>query len=273
MNPQISVIVPCYNQADYLEECLRSVLNQTYPNWECIIVNDGSTDHTGEIALEWTQKDERFKYIDKKNGGLSAARNTGIENAKGKWILPLDCDDRIGDEYLKLAEEKFNDGYTVIYCKAEFFGTTTEPWNLNDYNYEQLLLENLIFCSAFFEKSEWKKASGYDVNLIHGKEDWDFWLSVLDEKKKVHRLNYLGFFYRRKLESMDIEINQNKAKKDFSLNYIYKKHLNKYIPKNLNAIEYYHQQKKLGVNLNFYNEAVHKNGVTKFLFKLITKLS
>jgi glycosyltransferase involved in cell wall biosynthesis len=78
MNPKISVIVPCYNQAIYLDECLQSVLDQTHENWECIIVNDGSTDHTEETAKKWTEKDARFIYIYKKNGGLSSARNAGL---------------------------------------------------------------------------------------------------------------------------------------------------------------------------------------------------
>lgn len=71
----ISVIVPCYNQAQYLDECLQSVLDQTYQNWECIIVNDGSPDNTEEIALRWTKKDSRFRYLKKENEGLSSARN------------------------------------------------------------------------------------------------------------------------------------------------------------------------------------------------------
>ena len=97
----ISVIVPCYNQAQYLDECLQSVLDQTYTDWECIIVNDGSPDHTEEIAKKWVEKDARFRYLFKENGGLSSARNAGIEIAKGEWILPLDADDKIGNQYLE----------------------------------------------------------------------------------------------------------------------------------------------------------------------------
>ncbi|SHL02204.1 glycosyltransferase family 2 protein [Chryseobacterium polytrichastri] len=273
MNPRISIIVPCYNQAEYLDECLQTVLEQTYQSWECIIVNDGSPDNTEEVAKKWVEKDNRFKYLYKVNGGLSSARNAGIEIANGEWILPLDCDDKIGDQYLKLAEEKFNNGYTVIYCKAEFFGTAEESWKLVDYNYDHLLRENLIFCTAFFKKEDWKISNGYDSNLIYGKEDWDFWLSILDEKKNVLCLDYLGFFYRRKDESMDVEINQNKTKKDFSLNYIYKKHLEKYLPKDMNAIDNFIQQRNIGRSLNFYNEIVNKNTINKFLFKLINKTS
>ena len=95
MNPLISVIVPCYNQAQYLDECLQSVLNQIYTDWECIIVNDGSPDHTEEVAKKWLEKDSRFRYIYKETGGLSSARNAGIKIAKGEWIQFLDCDDFI----------------------------------------------------------------------------------------------------------------------------------------------------------------------------------
>ena len=89
----VSIIVPCYNQAQYFTEALQSVLDQTYKNWECILVNDGSTDHTEEIALEWSKIDDRFVYIKKENGGLSSARNSGIEIAKGDYLQFLDADD------------------------------------------------------------------------------------------------------------------------------------------------------------------------------------
>ena len=119
--PLISVIVPCYNQAQYLDECLQSVLDQTYTDWECIIVNDGSPDHTEEIAKKWVEKDTRFIYLSKENGGLSSARNAGIEIAKGEWILPLDADDKIGNLYLELGEKEFDKDYTIVYCDAAFF--------------------------------------------------------------------------------------------------------------------------------------------------------
>lgn len=273
MNPIISIIVPCYNQAEYLDECLQSVLDQTFQDWECIIVNDGSPDHTEAVSKKWIEKDNRFIYLYKENGGLSSARNAGIEIAKGKWILPLDSDDKIGNQYLELASQKFNDGYTVIYCKAEFFDKVNHPWKLPSYRYQHLLVENLIFCSAFFKKEDWKIVNGYDIHLIYGKEDWDFWLSILDGSKKVLCLDYLGFFYRRKEESMDIAINQDKNKIDFSLNYIYKKHLKKYLPKNKNAIENFHLQENLKNNLDFYNEKVNKNFINRILFKLIIKFS
>ncbi|PLW93741.1 MAG: glycosyltransferase family 2 protein, partial [Marinilabiliales bacterium] len=88
----ISVVVPCYNHGHYLAECLDSVLNQSYDNWECIIVNDGSSDHTEEVSLGFCQKDKRFKLVNIENRGLANARNVGINKSWGKYILPVDAD-------------------------------------------------------------------------------------------------------------------------------------------------------------------------------------
>lgn len=226
--PLISIIVPCYNQAQYLDECLQSVFDQTYHNWECIIINDGSTDHTEEVAKEWIQKDPRFQYIDQENRGVSAARNNGINHAAGDWILPLDGDDKIGTHYLEKAKEYFDKNFTLIYCKAEFFGNTTGEFRLPEYNFKKILLHNQIFCSAFFRKDTWIAAGGYDESLLHGLEDWDFWISVLENSSQVYKLDYVGFFYRRKTHSRDTAINANADHKNSVKHHIYQKHYKKY---------------------------------------------
>lgn len=98
----VSIIVPCYNQAQYLDEALESVLNQTYEIWECIIINDGSPDKTADIAAEWVRKDSRFLYFYKENGGLSSARNLGLDVAKGDYIQFLDCDDLLENKKIEV---------------------------------------------------------------------------------------------------------------------------------------------------------------------------
>ena len=100
-HPLVSIIVPCYNQAQYLSEALESVLQQTYTDWECIIVNDGSPDNTDIIVKDWLQRDNRFKYLYKDNGGLSSARNFGIENSNGTYILLLDADDKYHHTFIE----------------------------------------------------------------------------------------------------------------------------------------------------------------------------
>jgi len=97
---KVSVIIPCYNDAAYVSETLESVKNQTYANWQCIIINDGSTDNTKDVVLSAIGSDERFVYIETANNGPAAARNIGIETASGFFILPLDADDIISEGYL-----------------------------------------------------------------------------------------------------------------------------------------------------------------------------
>ena len=222
--PLISVVVPCYNQAQYLDECLQSVLNQTYQDWECIIVNDGSPDNTEEIAKSWAEKDTRFIYLPKENGGLSSARNAGIEIAKGEWILPLDADDKIGNQYLELAEKEFENDYTVIYCEAELFGNEIGKWHLPEFSLENLAKKNCIFCSAFYKKEDWKKVNGYDINMIYGLEDYEFWISLLKNEKKntVKKLPQTLFYYRVKENSMLTSLKSERINKMF--NYLSKKH-------------------------------------------------
>ncbi|MFV0201300.1 glycosyltransferase family 2 protein [Empedobacter falsenii] len=271
--PLISVIVPCYNQAQYMDECLQSVLDQTYQNWECIIVNDGSPDNTEEVALHWVEKDTRFIYLKKENGGLSSARNAGIEKAKGEWILPLDCDDKIGSQYLELASAQFDKDYTIIYCEAEFFGDKEGKMELPIYEYNRILINNLIFCSGLFKKQDWITIGGYDINLKYGREDWDFWLSILDESSKVKKIDYLGFFYRRKSDSMDVKLNINNEKKIYSENYVFIKHLSKYLIYNDNAIENYNLLSMKLDELRTLYRIINKNLITRSLFKLIKFLS
>lgn len=241
MSTLVSIIIPCYNQAQYLSEALESVLNQNYLNWECIIVNDESPDNTDEIAKEWLIKDQRFKYIEKINGGLSSARNAGISNAKGEFILPLDADDKIGSQYLQLAINEFekDNQLKIVYCKAEKFGEEKGLWDLSDFSIFNLVKRNMIFCTAFFRKAEWEKVGGYDVNLIYGLEDWEFWIAILKNGGKVKRLEEVCFFYRVKRVSMAVAITPEEV--DFSNDYIRKKHID-FILSNYDTLNLYRQE-------------------------------
>ena len=93
MNSLISVIVPIYNVEDYISKCIESIINQTYKNLEIILVNDGSKDKSFDISLEYEKKDERIKLFTKENGGLSDARNYGLDRATGKYLAFIDSDD------------------------------------------------------------------------------------------------------------------------------------------------------------------------------------
>ena len=263
VNPLISFIVPCYNQAQYLDECLQSVLDQTYENWECLIINDGSPNNTEEVAKKWVEKDARFKYFFKENGGLSSARNYGIERAEGEWILPLDSDDYISDDYLNLAQNYFKEEeIKVIYCKATKFGYINEQWNLKPFSLKQLAEENLIFCSAFFRKIDWEKANGYDENLKSGYEDWEFWINILKNGGKVLQLKQVCFFYRIKENSMLMALKESGAQ--LTIQYIEKKHLD-FFHEHLGSLNYLHQQ-------NIQNTKILDAINRRFLSRVINKV-
>ncbi len=229
MNTKVSIIIPCYNQAAYLDDCLQSVFNQSYTNWECIIVNDGSIDNTEEVALKWVKKDSRFNYLAKENGGLSSARNSGISIANGKLILPLDADDKIANQYIALAINEFQKDSTlkVVYCKAEKFGSDNGLWKLPPFSLINLSKNNMIFCSALFNKSDWELVGGYDTKMIYGWEDWEFWIAILKNGGHVKQLDYIGFYYRVKDISMVKELNSQK--KESLLQYMSLKHTDFYI--------------------------------------------
>lgn len=106
--PMISIIVPVYNTEKYLRRCIDSVLAQTYKDFELLLIDDGSTDTSGAICDEYAEKDGRIRVFHKENGGVSSARNLGLDNAKGEWITFVDSDDYIEENFLKSFEGKLD---------------------------------------------------------------------------------------------------------------------------------------------------------------------
>ena len=230
MNVIFSIIIPCYNQINYLEDCLNSVLNQNFIEWECIIVDDGSTDGSKNIAHKFCTFDSRFKYFYKTNGGLASTRNFGIHQSTGTYILPLDGDDKIGENYLIKAFENFKlkPETKLVYCLGKLFGDSNKLYKLPDYTYETLLFKNCIFCSAIFKKEDFLKTTGYDENMKFGYEDWEFWLQLLNKDDFVKRINSVEFYYRKHGNSMISFVKNNENLKTMT-DYIFKKHETKYL--------------------------------------------
>ncbi|WP_242117947.1 glycosyltransferase family 2 protein [Aestuariivivens sediminicola] len=201
--PMVSVIVPCYNQSEYLDDALESVYNQSYKNWECIIVNDGSTDDTRSKGTSWIKKDARFIYIEQDNMGVSGARNKGIGVSKGIYILPLDADDKIDISYIYHGVSAFlkNNNLKLVYCRAMKFGMVSEVWNLRPFSYYNLAVSNIIFSSAIFKREDWERVGGYDLRMDQGLEDWEFWIHILKSGGEVRQLEMTGFYYRIHKES------------------------------------------------------------------------
>lgn len=129
----LSVIVPVYNVEPYLSECVNSILNQTYKNFEVILVDDGSTDNSGELCDRFAEKDLRVRVIHKKNGGLSSARNIGVGESKGEYICFVDSDDMISSDYLKiLYENAVNFNVDVSMCGFAKFTASDELYYVSE---------------------------------------------------------------------------------------------------------------------------------------------
>ncbi|SFD02585.1 glycosyltransferase family 2 protein [Algibacter pectinivorans] len=257
----ISIIVPCYNQAHFLDEALQSVYAQTSPNWECIIVNDGSTDNLEEVALNWTRKDIRFKYFFKENGGLSSARNYGVNKATNNIILPLDADDVINTALIKDVLNTFNNtNADLVYYDVSFFGKKEGKYVLPKYNYKTLLLRNTFIACTPFKKDNYLAIGGYDEQL-KSFEDWDLWIRMLNKNSKVVKINKTLYYYRKHESGSLTNAFSDSPKLYFDLyDYIYSKNKAIYDAHFKNPILAYQQNDEL---LNFNNRI--KNN---FIFKI-----
>ncbi len=149
--PKVSVIIPVYNMERFIGACLDSVLNQTFSDFECICINDGSTDGTLQILKQYEQKDSRIKLIDQANQGGSAARNVGLNVAQGEWISFLDNDDLYHPQYLEILlgyAEKY--GADISVCNYGVF-FNDDPVNFETYNAQQLKKPKLITSKPFYD--------------------------------------------------------------------------------------------------------------------------
>lgn len=209
----MSVILTCYNQENYLAEALDSVLNQTYPYWECIILNDGSTDGSEEVAKRYVKRDKRFIYVYQSNQGVVAARNNAIKRSKGDYILPLDGDDIISPDYIKLAADVLDNNKDVILvcCNVEKFGKESGILPLPDINMRNILRSGCCVSSSMFRRDIYELVGGYKEEMSDGWEDWEFFISLLETGGKAHKINQVLFYYRILEDSRDRKITKNNS--------------------------------------------------------------
>ena len=232
MKNLVSIIIPCFNQVQYLPAALQSVWDQLYHNWECIIINDGSTDNTEDVAKSWCEKDARYIYFNKENGGLSSARNLGLANSKGDFILFLDSDDFIAPEKLLLSVKSFMEDTSLDLVITDFNSVLgaklvqLEPFvKLADFTFN---LENILYkwdlgfsipihCALF------KKDSLGDIRFnekLKAKEDWLFWIQFFKSDAKSVYIDQPLVTYRMHEDSMTKNVLLMKKNQELVINLI-----------------------------------------------------
>lgn len=257
--PKVSIIMPCFNQGKYIIESVESVLSQTVKDFEIIIIDDGSSDIYTRQLLGNT-KFPQTKIFFTENKGVSAARNYGIQNSKGKYILPIDSDDKISSTYLEEAIPVLdsNEDIKLVYADGVYFDSKTGTIQLPDYNQKTMLMQNLIFNSALYRKIDWLHCGGYDETFLTGWEDWEFWLRLINHPKQVHKLKSIHLHYRIAITSRNSTLTDKRLEQ--AEQQLYLKHIDKYLqyfplPINqLREIEYLRQEK---MNYNTYIKSIY----------------
>ena len=196
----VSVVITCYNQGQYLEECINSVTNSDYPNIEIILVDDGSEDTFTQKTLDKLDSG-KIRIIRQNNQGVCAARNNGIAAASGKYILPLDADDKIAETYISKAVEILaqNPQIGIVLCNGilwAFQSGGEGKWKLKNPTITNMLIQNRIFPSALFRKSDFEKLGGYNPIMETGCEDWELWLNFLENGLKPYKIDEELFYHR-----------------------------------------------------------------------------
>ncbi len=179
---KVSIIIACYNDAQYIEQCVHSALNQTYPNKEVIVIDDGSNAETKAILKKL--EPVITKLLTQENQGQSIARNNGIRIANGDYILNLDSDDFFESTFCEKAVKKFQEdnAIKIITCQANRFN---ETGNIDVFVPKGGGLNNFLFAnsalgSSMFKKKDWEHTGGYEEKLpILGFEDWEFYIQIL----------------------------------------------------------------------------------------------
>lgn len=203
-SPRVSVIVPCYNLGQYLEEAVSSVLEQTYQDFEILVVDDGSTEKaTQTILADYSRP--KTRVIRTVHAGLASARNTGIANASGTYLCALDADDRLDRSFLETLVRVLDDDASLTFssCWLRTFGEEAWEWMPSTCDLPGLLWENTVLTAALVRKDAVLAVGGYDTGMPEqGDEDWDLWLTLVERGCRGTIVPKVLFNYRRRPGSM-----------------------------------------------------------------------
>ena len=209
----ISIVVPIYNVENYLRQCLDSISEQTYKNFECILINDGSTDNSKQIAEEFLL-DSRFRYFEKENGGVSSARNLGIECSGGTYITFIDADDWVDSDYLEvLYNALIDENADISVSTYKRFHMADNCWYIHSFQrgYEKRVFTNQELIDEFIDLDTFDYSYRYVCGKLVRKclldkiafnemttlgEDMEFWLKLYLISNKIVYVNRDSYVYR-----------------------------------------------------------------------------
>lgn len=280
----ISIVIPIYNAEKYLEECLNSIKNQTYKNIEVIMVNDGSKDDSETICKRFSEDDARFRYFTKVNGGVSSARNLGLDNVKGDYITFIDADDWIAEKHLELlinsikktnsdigvsSYKEFNNKdtyYIRVYTKQEKNLLNFEKMNRDEFLtlFPKLMSTNVCFNNAVSKlfRKDLVKNLRFDTSIKYG-EDLDFYFRLYLNVDSISYVNELTYVYRIHGDSTTSNFNQEHAEQELT---IFKQMYEKIQEIGLPTIHYFNKLKKLlELRMDFLENKVLLNEYLDFL--------
>lgn len=224
----VSIIIPCYNDAQYIEQAIDSALNQTYTNKEVIVVDDGSNIETKGILKKLEPK--ITKLITQENKGQSTARNVGIKEAKGDYVLVLDSDDFFEPTFCEKALALFleNKEVKLVTCEANLMHTdgSIEIYKPKGGSISNFMYSNDALGTSMFTKADWQNCGGYDESMRKGFEDWEFFIRLLKNGGEVKVIDEPLYNYRKRNDSTTSKANI--IKYDLQ-KYIFTKHKDIYI--------------------------------------------
>ncbi len=271
MNDLISIIIPIYKVEAYLRDCLNSVQKQTYTNFEVLLINDGSPDNSEQICLEFEQKDTRFNYFYKENGGVSSARNLGIEKATGKWIVFIDSDDTVEENYLKDFIDNYVDDTTLLI--QDLTKETNGQVKVNRLSFIENKYYNLIsdfeeiiknphILEGFIYNKFFKRSFILDNNIcfktnITHKEDEIFCLEYYNTIENIQLLTASNYHYINRGNSVTSNHPSFNSEFEYFKNYIFQ--LNR-LGKSLNSTVFNkYLSEQLSVRLKYLMYGINRN--------------
>lgn len=229
--PLVSIIIPCFNSADTILAAIASAANQRYPNVELVIIDDGSTDGSYDLIKSHAVGQSNVKLLSQSNSGASNARNQGFLHSKGEFLMFLDGDDILHEDYVQECMAVYNKhaGLQIVYSNAQYFGAREGKWRLAPFAMDTMLFRNSIPIFPVIRASTFQEVGMFDESLTYA-EDWELWLRILSRYgPMVYQIKRSLYYYRKSESKTSLtDVRYINDDWDEAFLYIYQKHYKLY---------------------------------------------